>query len=147
LLDELRVLGGGVGHPLARPLPLLRLEAERGRQRLETEEQIVGGQAGRAQPRDHRAAHGGVPDPRERLEQRRVARRVRLLPEMLDDRGEQWMDARVALVVHAGEPGEQRVACEVGHALEQGHQLGDGDRRQSREPIEQRRVGGHEQSQ
>jgi len=49
--------------------------------------------------------------------------------------------------IHTGEPGEQKIADEVGHALEQLHQLGDGDRRQSREPIEQRRVGGHEESQ
>jgi hypothetical protein len=138
------VLGGG-RHPPARPLPLLRLEAERGRQRLEAEEQIVGGQAGRAQPRDHRAAHRGVPDPRERLEQRRVARRVRLLSEMLDDRGEQWMDAGIALFVDPGEAGEQGFGqVSIRSAALPARRSG---RRQSCEPIEQRRVGSHEDSQ
>ena len=79
LLDELRVLGGGIRHPLAGPVPLLRLKSERGRQGPEAQEQVVGRQARRAQPRDHRAAHGGIPDSGERLDQRRVARRVRAL--------------------------------------------------------------------
>ena len=46
------------------------------------------------------------------------------------------MDGGRALLVHTGQPGEQRIAGEVRHALEQRDELGDGHGGQAREPIE-----------
>ena len=88
LLHELRVLGGRVRHPLAGPLALLGLEAERRRQRLQAQQQVVGGEAGGPQPGHDRAPHRRVPDPGQRLQQGRVARPVRSLFEMLENEPE-----------------------------------------------------------
>jgi len=144
LLDEGRVLGGGIGHPLSRPLAALGLQAEGRRQRFEAQEEIVGGQPLRAQARDDRPAHRRVPHPRQGLEERRVARRLGLLSQVLHHRGHERVNGRLAVLVHARQAGQERIASGLLHALQQLHELPHRYGRQTREALEEGGVARHD---
>jgi hypothetical protein len=60
---------------------------------------------------------------------------------MLDDHAKERMSHRLALLVDRDQSGEQRVSGQIGHALEQFHQVGDGDGRQTGQSLEQRKIG------
>src|SRR5258708_3508201 len=51
------------------------------------------------------------------------------------------MGCRFPLFIRPDEPGQERLPREVGHAFEQGHQLGERHRRQAGEPLQEREIG------
>src|SRR5262249_36286134 len=62
LLDEQRILCVRITQPLARPVALLLRKAERRRQDLELQQEVVGRQTSGTKPRHDRSADGRIPD-------------------------------------------------------------------------------------